>query len=71
MIVRSGVTSRKYELPVDKDKAGEFSCVVLFGAVASADSAAFTVITTGLHFVFLFYSESSNINKVLHIYLII
>ena len=47
-INRTGVASKEYVLPIDEDKAGEYTCKVTVGTAASSYSASSTISTTGL-----------------------
>ena len=49
-INRSGVTSKEYVLPSSQDKAGDYTCKVTVGDVASSYSASSPIKTTGLSF---------------------
>ena len=47
-INRSWAMSKEYELPIAEDRAGDYTCKVTVGAAVSAESASFTIATTGL-----------------------
>ena len=48
-IIRAGVASKEYVLPIAEDKAGSYACKVTVGSAASSYSvASSTITTTGL-----------------------
>ena len=47
-IYRSSATSKEYVLPIDEDKAGDYTCKITVGAAASTESASSTIAATGL-----------------------
>ena len=53
-INRSTATSKEYELPLAEDRAGDYTCRVTVGAAVSAESASYTITTTGLSLRILF-----------------
>ena len=48
-INRSGVTSREYVLSGSEDKAGDYTCKVTVGTVASSYSASSIITISGLN----------------------
>ena len=53
----SWAISKEYELPIAEDRAGDYTCKVTVGAAVSAESASFTIATTGLSLGMLNFSN--------------